>query len=79
MSWNAGGGARLLPTVLQEKGHHVFAIQEAHVEQMMQLEAHNWVLAQIQCVGIRTPAGEVDTIARDSTNKISWHVAEVLF
>ena len=32
MSWNAGGGARQLPTVLREKGYHVFAIQEAHVE-----------------------------------------------
>ena len=38
MSWNAGGGARLLPTVLKDKGYHFFAIQEARVEQMLQLE-----------------------------------------
>ena len=45
MSWNAGGGARLLPTVLKDKGCHFFAIQEAQVEQMLQLEdTRNFVL-----------------------------------
>ena len=44
MSWNAGGGARKLPTVLDYVGHHVFAIQEAHVDQMLQLNRHKWVL-----------------------------------
>ena len=45
MSWNAGGGARQLPTVLLEKECQVFAIQEAHVEQMLQLgTTHNVVL-----------------------------------
>ena len=47
MSWNAGGGARLLPTVLKDKGYHFFAIQEAHVEQMLQLEVtYNVVLEE---------------------------------
>jgi len=45
LSWNAGGGARLLPEVLKEKGYHFFAIQEARAEQMLQLEdTHNFVL-----------------------------------
>ena len=45
MSWNAGGGARQLPTdVLEEKEYEFFAIQEAHVEQMPELEeTHNFV------------------------------------
>ena len=30
MSWNAGGGARELPALLDQLGHHVFATQEAH-------------------------------------------------
>ena len=30
MSWNAGGGARKLPALLDELGRHVIAIQEAH-------------------------------------------------
>jgi hypothetical protein len=33
MSWNAGGGARKLPKLLDELGYHVFAIQEAHQDQ----------------------------------------------
>ncbi len=38
MSWKAGGGAQQLPTdVLEEKAYEFFAIQEAHVEQMLQL------------------------------------------
>ena len=45
LSWNAGGGARLLPEVLKEKGYYFFAIQEAHVEQMVELEeTRNFVL-----------------------------------
>ena len=27
LSWNAGGSARQLPTVLKDKGYHFFAIQ----------------------------------------------------
>ena len=45
LSWNASGGARQLPTVRKDKGYHFFAIQEAHVDQMLQLEeTHNCVL-----------------------------------
>ncbi len=37
----------MLPAVLREKGHHDFAIQKAHVEQMLQLETtHNSVLEE---------------------------------
>ena len=48
MSWNAGGGARQLPTdVLEEKEYEFFATQEARVEQMLQLEdTHNFVLEE---------------------------------
>ena len=48
MSWKAGGGARQLPTdVLEEKAYDFFAIQEAHVEQMLQLEdIHMFVLEE---------------------------------
>ena len=37
----------MLPTVLRDKGYHFFAIQVAHVEQMLKLEeAHNFVLEE---------------------------------
>ena len=79
MSWNAGGGARKLPTVLDELGYHVFAIQEAHADQMHQLHKHNWVLQQDQCIATRKP-NRVQTVAHASIpGKIYWHVAEILF
>ena len=79
MCWNAGGGARQLPTVLREKGHHVFAIQEARVEQMLRLETiHNFVLEYNQCIVVRLPH-EVERIAHRSTKKILWLVAEIFF
>jgi hypothetical protein len=36
MNWNAGGGAKTLPALLDQLGHHVFAIQEAHQHPMPQ-------------------------------------------
>ena len=54
MSWNAGGGARKLPALLDQLGHHVFAIQEArHNHNMMQLDSHNWVLQRDQRIVAR--------------------------
>ena len=44
MTWNAGGGARKLPALLDQLGHHVFAIQEAHQHQMLELDNHNRTL-----------------------------------
>ena len=79
MSWNAGGGARKLPTVLDELGHHVFAIHEAHADQMCQMSKHNWALAEGQCIAARKP-NSVQTVAHASIpGKIYWHVAEILF
>ena len=79
MSWNAGGGARKLPTVLDELGYHVFAIQEARVDQMRQMDKHSWVLQQDQCIATRKP-NRVDTVGHGSIpGKIFWHVAEVAF
>ncbi|MFM7979585.1 MAG: hypothetical protein ACKPKO_09750, partial [Candidatus Fonsibacter sp.] len=79
MSWNAGGGARLLPQVLKEKGYHLFAIQEAHEDQMAQLgDTDSFVLQAAQCIVVRKPI-EVCTIAPHITYKIMWHVAEVHF
>ena len=40
MRWNAGGGARKLPTVIDQLGHHVVAIQEALADNMLQLNRH---------------------------------------
>jgi len=80
MSWNAGGGARQLPTdVLEEKAYEFFAIQEAHVEQMRQLgTTHNFVFQENQCIVALFPH-EVELIAHKSTNMISWLVAEIYF
>jgi len=79
MSWNAGGGARKLPNVLDELGYHVFAIQEAHVDQMRQMNNHNWVLEQEQCIATRKP-NRVQTVGHGFIpGKIWWHVAEIFF
>ena len=80
MSWNAGGGARQLPTVLlEEKEYEFFATQEAHVEQMRQLgTTHTFVVEDNQCIVAFFPH-EVELIAQKSTNMISWLVAEIYF
>ena len=79
MSWNAGGGARRLPKLVDEVGYHVFAIQEAHADQMHQMLEHSWVLEQGQCIGARKP-NIVQTVAHSSIpGKIYWHVAEIHF
>ena len=75
MSWNAGGGARKLPALLDQLGHDVVAIQEAHQEQMMQLEKLNWGLQRDQCIVVRKP-NNAQTIAHGGNNEIWWHVAE---
>ena len=68
-----------MPTVLREKGYHVYAIQEAHVEQMQQLEPiRNFVLEEGQRIAVRLPH-EVGRIAHRSTKKVSWLVAEISF
>jgi len=79
MSWIAGGGARNLATVLDEVGYHVFAIQEAHADQMHQMHKYSWVLQQDQRIATRKP-NRVHTVAHASIpGQIYWHVAEILF
>ena len=79
MSWSAGRGARLLPTVLKDKGYHFFAIQEAHAEQMRQLgTTHNFVFEENQRMAALFPH-EVELIAHKSTNMISLLVAAIYF
>jgi hypothetical protein len=79
MSWNAGGGARKLPAVLDDVGYHIIAIQEAHADQMHQMTRHNWVLRQDQCIAARKP-NRVETIGHGQIpGKVWWHVAEILF
>ena len=77
MSWNAGGGARKLPALLDELGYHVFAAQEAHQQHTLQLDSHKWVLQRDQRIVARKP-NEVQTIDHGGNKKIQWHVAEVL-
>ena len=62
MTWNAGGSAWKLPALFDQLGRDVFAIQEAHQEQMMQLEKLNWVLQRGQCIVVRKP-NSAQTIA----------------
>ena len=59
-------------------GHHVFAIQEAHADLMLQLNRHKWVLQQDQCLSARKP-NKVQTSGHGRKQKIWWHVAEVFF
>ena len=75
MTWNAGGGARKLPEVLDHLGYDVFTIQEAHQEHMMQLDKLDWVLQRGRWIVVRQP-NNVQTIAHGGNNKICWHVAE---
>jgi hypothetical protein len=60
-------------------GYHVFAIQEAHADQMHQMHKHNWVLQQDQRIATRKP-NRVQSVAHASIpGEMYWQVAEILF
>ena len=81
MSWNPGGGARKLTSVIDTSGYHCVAIQEARDDQLEELSSLRWSYT-IRCqqfIGARLPNYIESHCGEDFPGKVRWHYATVHF
>ena len=81
MSWNAGWGARNLAEIIDTRGYHVVAVQEARPDFLNKLDRDRWSyeIKYGQFVGARYPNWVESHMGEEIKNKICWHFATVHF
>ena len=81
MSWHPGAGARKLAEVIDSRGYHIVAVQEAREDMLTELTPNRWsyTIDYQQFIGARHPNTVVSHCGEETQGKIRWHFATVHF
>ena len=81
MSWNPGAGAHNLAEIIDSRGYHVVAIQEARDDYVAQLPGDRWsyVCKFQQFIGTRKPNTVESHTGIEEKGRVRWHFATVHF
>ena len=81
MSWNPGAGARKLAEIIDTRGYHVVAVQEARDDYVEKLPGDRWsyVCKFQQFIGARLPNTVESHTGVDVQGRVRWHFATVHF